>query len=318
MQAYTPITVSGPPVDAWFTACMLARFAPIESHDILVLEDPRSDDKTATFIARPEMARIHASLGLDVRRMDARPVQVWPAKAGRSIPFGPIGTPLKGAGFAALWCRARAELGETRGLDTFAALTPSGAYALDTRRYRDALRQIATTVGVRTVSEARGGLIRTGAIPEALAEDDSINIGAAALDLRLAASLRLLALEKTVRILIDCWPWRGADQAVSAREFNRQLAAAKHSIDDMQALLEPDGAHKEQSVTLRQRIDVWRAAARIAPIDDDLFRSAEWMMAMVAAGFVPDTSGRLAQRVSQAELKAHMDTCAQREVTHAV
>ncbi len=315
METPTSVTVMGSPVDVWFAACMLARFAPVQGDQIYVRECA-SAEQESRLIARPEMARVHASLGLDPRRCGAQAVQFWPAGADRSIPFGPIGAPYKSVGFAALWARARLELGEARDLADFASTQPSGAWSIDTSAYTEALKHIATNVGVRRVDEARGFRVMASPTKDAAPDTASVKVGAAALNVSLPQALHLSVLEKTIRVLIDCWSWCPADVQISAAEFARRIDSIRWSFEDMQALLN-DVPYSDMSAILRQRVAVWRETSRIAPFDDDAFRPTEWMAAMVAAGMTPTRSGRLAETVSLEVLKAHIDACACREANHA-
>ncbi len=312
-----PITVTGTPVEAWFTACMIARFAPVSPDQIHVHIQAHAEGDDPTLILRPELRRLHTSLGLDIRRLGAKPVPSWPAGQGQQIPFGKIGNPYNGVSFVSIWQRGMASLADIRPLTDYAAIEPNGAYAIDAPTYAEALHAIALRVGVTEAREAADTVIQTSPVAADQAVASPVLVGAASVPIRLRPALGLLALEQSVRAMIDCWSWRERDRLVCAREFERRMTALEKPLADMQSLLLDGAPYTDGKSLLDHRCALWRRTGRIAPIDDDPFQAQEWMAAMIYAGHVPEREERLARRLTMDEIQAHLQACAPREVANA-
>lgn len=309
-----PITIIGAPEEAWFAACLLARFAPVPAENIWVIIRADENADTETLIARPEMRRVHASLGLDLAKAGASVVCDWPAGQGRSIPFGVIGAPYRGVSFVSIWQRAKELRIEAGSLLDYA--TPAeGGFAISRSDYAGALRSIALRVGVRETKHTEGTEVCVSRDAEGSA--GTLKLGAAALPVILTSALSLLTLEKSVRAWIDCWPWTSDDVALCAAEFERRMQLIAAPLEDMQSLL-LDGPQGVIEGTLAQhRIALWRQLGRIAPIDHDLFQPQEWIAALTLSGVTPEKGERLAQSLTMEEIKAHLDAVRPREVVHA-
>lgn len=314
MARQDPVTIVGPPLDAWLTAAMLARFAPLAGAPLQVLETTPIAGDNEQVILRPEMVRTHVSIGLNPARLVARPVQAWTGPKGQSLPFKGFGQPLKGVSFVSIWLRAREELGEQRPLASFSAADDTRAFAIEAGRYAQALKAIATGVGVTRCEQASGHIVHSDS--DVAAANSASLIGAAAISLKPSMTMRLHALHQTVLALIECWPWRDSDRDLAAREYDRRVTAMRSSMSDMQSILWNDGQPNERSSNLRHRIAVWETVGRIAPMDDDPFQPQEWMAAFLHAGFVPRGAGRLAKSLTQAEISAHIQACAFKEVAN--
>lgn len=312
-----PITISGRPAESWLAACMLARFAPISTRQIRVCAVEDETGEQGTIVTRPELMRVHASLGLELSRTGATIAQVWTTPSGDEIPFGSIGAPYKGVGFVSLWQRARALKLEQRSLLDFAATQPQGAYTVERSAYAKALQAIALRVGVTGVSDIEGTLISVTPCGDLPAGQAGLAIGAAALPVRLGPALGLLALERSLRALIDCWSWRSSDRTVCEQEFQRRLSMIAKPLEDMQAVLLDRPQSAVEGSFLSHRIALWRQLGRIVPVDDDLFQPHEWMAAMIISGILPENGERLAQSLPIEEIKAHLEAHATREAVHA-
>ena len=314
MVQQDPVTIVGPPLDAWLTAAMLARFAPLAGTRLQVLETKPTAGANEQVILRPEMVRTHVSIGLNPARLVARPVQAWTGPQGQSLPFKGFGQPLKGVSFVAIWLRAREELGEQRPLASFSAADETGAYAIDAGRYAQALKAIATEVGVTRCEQASGHIVQSD--PNFVGSNSASPIGAAAIAVKPSMTMRLHALHQTVAALIECWPWRESDRDLAAQEYDRRLTSMRSSILDMQSILWSDDRPHERSTNLQHRIAVWETVGRIAPMDDDPFEPHEWMAAFLHAGFVPSGAGRLARSLTHTEISDHIQACAPKEVAN--
>ena len=314
MDQQDPVTIIGPPLDAWLTAVMLARFAPLAGTPLQVLETPSATGENEIVTLRPEMVRTHVSIGLDPKRIGAAPIQAWTGPRGQSLPFNSFGQPLKGVSFIAIWLRAREELGDTRPLESFAAARPSGAYAIEVGRYVQALKAIAMKVGVKLCANASERSIL--ADPNYTVAEPVRIVGAAAITLRPSATLRLQAVHHSVLTLIDCWSWRETDRELADAEYDRRLEAMRAPIQDMQTVLCDEAQLKDYSSDLQHRIAVWRDIGRVAPVDNDPFGSQEWMSAFLHAGVAPTNAGRLAQSLTQAEIADHLQACSPKEVAN--
>jgi len=311
------ITVTGSAAESWLAACMLARFAPISPNQIRVCVVAHETGDQGAIIARPEIKRVHASLGLDLSRIGASRVQAWVGPNGDRIPFGSIGSGYKGVSFVAIWQRARALKMEPRSLLDFAATQPLGAYSVERLAYANALRAIAINVGVTEVSDVEGTCISVTPGDDVGASGSGFQIGAAALPVKLEAALGLLVLERSVRALIECWPWTSVDRALCEQEFQRIMSMIARPLEDMQALVLDGPERVVNDSFLSHRIALWRQLGRVAPIDDDLFPPQEWMAAMLNAGLFPAGGERQAQSLSVEEIKAHLEACAPRETVNA-
>ena len=314
MIGRNPVTIVGPPLDAWLTATMLARFAPLAGTPLQVFETPPVVAETEIVIARPDMVRTHVSIGLNPKHIGGRPVQAWTGPDDQAIPFNSLGQPLKGASFISVWLRARDELGETRPLTRFASPNASGAFAFEAGRYSQALKAIATKVGVKPCTEVSGQVVQ--ADPDFVPDGPARLIGAAAMPLRASATLRLQAVHQTVLALIDCWPWRESDQDLSVKEYERRLASMSASMTDMQSVLWSRAATEDLPPRLQHRLAVWQSVGRIAPMDDDLFEPQEWIAAFSYSGAMPSRTGRLAKSLTEREIAAHIEACAPKDVVH--
>lgn len=314
MRDAGPITITGAPAEAWLAACLLARFAPMPAENIWVSIRADENADNETLIVRPEIRRVHASLGLDVRQAGASLVHHWPAGHGRSIPFGAIGVSYKGVSFVSIWQRAKTLNIEAGSLLEYA--TPAeGGFAISRSDYARALRSIALRVGVRETDYAQGTQVCVS--PGMEADEVALKLGAAALPIRLTSALTLLALEKSVRAWIDCWPWTPDDVALCAAEFERRMQLIAAPLEDMQSLL-LDGPQGVSEGSLAQhRIALWHQLGRIAPIDHDLFQPQEWIAALTLSGVAPEGGERLAHSLTVEEIKAHLDAVRPREVVHA-
>ena len=309
-----PITIFGARAEAWFAACLLARFAPMPAENIWVSVRADENADNETLIARPEMRRVHASLGLDVRQAGASLVHDWPAAHGRSIPFGAIGAPYRGVSFVSIWQRAKALNIEAGSLLDYAA-PAEGGFAISRSDYADAMRSVAVRVGVRETDNPKGTEVCVSRGAEGSA--DTLKLGAAALPVTLTSALSLLVLEKSVRAWIDCWPWTSDDVALCAAEFERRVQLIAAPLENMQSLL-LDGPQGVSEGSLAQhRIALWRQLGRIAPIDHDLFEPQEWIAALTLSGVAPEGGERLAQSLTVEEIKSHLDAVRPREVVHA-
>ena len=314
MAQQDPVTIVGSPLDAWLTAVMLARFAPLAGAKLQVLETSpvaRVDD---VVVLRPEMVRTNVSIGLDPKRLGAQPGQAWAGPHRQSLPFNSFGRPLKGVSFVAIWLRAREELGETRSLQSFVSAGQTGGCAIEVGRYVQALKTIATKVGVTPCTQASEHIVQ--ADPNLTEAQPDCSVGAAVMTLRPSTTLRLQAVHKSVLALIDCWSWRENDRDLAAREYDRRLQAMQASIEDMQALLWSDGRTDDYSSRLKHRVSVWQNVGRIAPVDDDQFTPQEWMAAFLSAELVPSAAGRLVHSLTLAEISDHVETCSPKEVAN--
>lgn len=308
------VTIVGPPEDAWLTATMLARFAPLTDARIQVLETQPVVDQHETVIARPEMVRTHVSIGLDPKSLGARRVQSWMGPSGQVIPFAPIGQVYKGVSFPAIHQRAQTELGETRSLIEFASTNASGAFAFEVGSYVRELKTIATSVGVTSCTQTEGQVLISD--PGLRGAETARSIGAAAMALKPSATSRLQALHQSVLAIIECWPWRESDLELSEKEYDRRVSGIGASLADMQILLWDGARAREASSRLSHRIAVWQSMGRVAPLDDDQFQAQEWIAAFLHAGITPRNSGRLARSLTHEEIVAHIDACAAKEVVN--
>lgn len=313
MRDAGPITITGAPAEAWFAACLLARFAPVPTEKISVSILADENAERETLIARPEMRRVHASLGLDLAKSGARLVHDWPAGHDRSIPFGAIGAPYRGVSFVSIWQRAKALNIEAGSLLDYVVPDEAG-FAISRSDYADALRSIALRVGVQETDHPEGTQVCVSR--DAEGNDDALKLGAAALPVTLTSALTLLALEKSVRAWIDCWPWTSADVDLCEAEFERRLELIARPLEDMQSLL-LDGPQGVSEASLPQhRIALWRQLGRIAPIDHDPFEPQEWIAALTLSGVTPEGGERLAQSLTIEQIKAHLDAVRPREAAH--
>ncbi|NQY15540.1 MAG: tryptophan 7-halogenase [Henriciella sp.] len=309
-----PVTIVGPPEDAWLTATMLARFASLSGARLQVLETPSTVKDHETVIARPEMVRTHVSVGLNPKSLGARPVQSWTGPSEQLMPLTPIGQVYKGVSFLAIHHRAQKELGETRPFTKFASSNASGAFAIEIGLYVRALKAIATKVGVSSCAEAEGHVLISD--PSFRGAEKSRVIGAAAMELKPSPTLRLQAVHQSVLALIECWTWRESDRGLSDKEYHRRLGGIVDSMTDMQTLLWEGDRASRASNRLQHRIEVWRNIGRIAPMDDDQFQAQEWMAALLQADIIPQNVGRLSRSLTHAEIAAHLDACATEELAN--
>ncbi|NQY97534.1 MAG: hypothetical protein HRT82_10270 [Henriciella sp.] len=313
MRDAGPITIIGAPAEAWFAACLLARFAPVPAEIIRVNVRGNENAENETLIARPQMRRVHSSLGLDLAKAGARLVCDWPAGQGRSISFGAIGAPYKGVSFVSIWQRAKALKIEAGSLLDYAV--PAQGFAISRSDYADALRSIALQVGVRETDRPEGTQVCVSR--DVGGNADTRKLGAAALPISLTSALTLLALERSVRAWIDCWPWTSDDVSVCAAEFERRLELITSPLEDMQSLLLEGPQGVSEGSLAQHRIALWRQLGRIAPIDHDLFEPQEWIAALMLSGVTPEGGERLAQSLTVEEIKAHLDAVRAREIAHA-
>jgi hypothetical protein len=230
------------------------------------------------------------------------------------MPLTPIGQVYKGVSFLAIHHRAQKELGEMRPFSKFASSKASGAFAIEIGPYVRALKAIATKVGVTASAQAEGQILISD--PSVRGAEKSRVIGAAAMELKPSPTLRLQAVHQSVLALIECWPWRDSDRDLSDNEYRRRLGGIGDSMTDMQTLLWEGDRASRASSRLQHRIEVWRNIGRIAPTDDDQFQTQEWMAAFLQSDIIPQNVGRLSRSLTHAEIAAHIEACAAKEVAN--
>ncbi|MEL6568429.1 MAG: hypothetical protein AAFQ22_08430 [Pseudomonadota bacterium] len=300
-----PITVIGDPANAWLTACAVARFLA-EPDTITVVETAPA--ASLQWVLRPDMEKLHRSLGLDIRQISGiEPVGVYEV-LGREIPLSPFGAPLQGVAFQHLWVRA-AEAGETRNLWAFNAKNSSaGLCRVGTESYVSALARIARGAGVKDGVEVNPEhlIINAGGGAETdAATGDEITLSQNDLGAPPKASLAAHRLHLGLKALIKCGL---GDTSVDPRRLalTRRLSSYDDHFDTFVALL---GPHPDTS---SHRAQSWRDLGRVIPVDDDPFTAAEWIAALLHAGVAPQNYHSLALRFTRDELLGHMDACAAR------
>ncbi|MEO0815675.1 MAG: hypothetical protein AAFX86_00065 [Pseudomonadota bacterium] len=300
-----PITVIGDPASAWLTACALARFLA-EPDSITVVETAPA--APLQWVLRPDMEKLHRSLGLDIRQIPGgEPVGVYEV-LGREIPLSPFGAPLQGVAFQHVWVRA-AEAGETHSLWAFNAKSSSaGLCRVGTASYASALERIARGAGVKDGVEVDPEhlIINAGSSPEAdAAKGAGIALSQNDFSAPATASLAAHRLHLGLKALIKCGL---GDTSVDPQRLalTRRLSSFDDHFDTFIALL---GPHPDTS---SHRAQSWRDLGRVIPVDDDPFTAAEWIAALLHAGVTPQNYHSLSLRFSRDELMGHMDACAAR------
>jgi len=304
------VVVMGDRARAWLAACTLARFL-VEPGDVGVV--PVSGEAGGEWVLRPEMEKLHRSLGLDVAALPgARPVGTYPVHR-RAIPLSGFGAPLDAVAFQHLWVRSRA-WGDTRDLWAFNRLdAESGLLSVGAGIYAEALEAIARTAGVQECPDAEGAelVVRVGASAPARGSDgDHLVLSFAAPGCASGGGLAPLRLHLSLKALIRHGLGQGS-ASPERRALQRRLSALDRHMETFCNLLgeAPDtGSH---------RAAAWRELGRILPVDGDPFTAPEWIAAMLYAGVVPEGYHRLADRFTRGEIEAHLEACVARRPQHA-
>jgi len=304
------VVVMGDPASAWLAACTLARFM-VEPGDVGVVPLPGEADQE--WILRPEMEKLHRSLGLDVAALPgARPVGTYPVH-GRAIPLSGFGAPLGAVAFQHLWVRSRS-WGETRDLWAFNPMDEgSGLLRVGAGSYAAALEAIARRAGVKDWPCAEGASLVVRVGPSAHACEpggEPLVLSSGAPQGASGGGLAPLRLHLALRALIRHGLGRGSTSP-ERRALQRRLSALDRNLETYCNLLgeAPDtGSH---------RAAAWRELGRILPVDDDPLTGPEWIAAMLHAGVAPEGYHRLADRFTQGEIEEHLEACVARRPQHA-
>lgn len=309
-----PVLVRGDPVSSWLTACAIARFTGVDPSQVSVRVEASHPSKSV--FVRPEMDRLHRSLGLDVSTLrGAQSAQGW--RAGpKLVSMSPFGASLSGASFQNLWSRARSH-GERRSLSEFQSRkTTPGTFFVPADAYGGALERIARRAGV---GDGNVECVEPATVIQTEPSDERSdltanrrNIGTAVLPIQGLGDLRAMALDLSIRALIATWP-RHRAQGLEQTEYERRLTCAAPVIADMRALVLGGG---DRSPSLNHRISVWRELGRITPVDDDPFTAAEWIGALLQAGHQPEGYPKLVEAIPLDTLRQHIDAHASCEVQH--
>ena len=308
------VYVQGDPVSAWLTASVIARFSGIDPRRIVVNESGAWG--ASTVLVRPETARLHQSIGLDIAAlMGSRKVGGWTSGADL-VPLSPFGAPLKSSSFQNVWARAQ-QNSDIEDLWSYNSMRPvTGMYELAWHEYAEVLKEIATSVGV---SSCNGGDCHPILIIDAreLSDDEAsggntIKVGAALVGGISIPDLKLYALDICLRALIANWPRNGVI-GPEVLEYHRRATQSLDLFGEMHALL--NGLF-ETRVSLKHRMNVWRELGRVVPVGGDPFTEQEWIGALLHAGFVPAGYPRTIDAISDAEIHAHLSRCAVQDFSH--
>lgn len=286
MSGRFAILVKGRGYAAPLAALTLARFAVADPARVCL--DVAGGEVTNLLVLRPDMAKLHHAIGLDLVRAGARPTAGWTAPNGAVMPFAsPKGE--GGAGFQHLATRAR-RAGLAYGP---APGTRSEGLIVRADAYEALLTQHAARVGVLvgTVPQ-EASLTVTASGPEGPAwRGDEARVGMAVLETGLLAVLGPHILHRTLMALVSCLS-DGAGEDVLRREYARRVSALRPCLRAMEALLVGGDA---ADTVHRKRL--WAASGHLVASDDDPFSAAEWAAALTAAAGEPHDHQRLADAV---------------------
>lgn len=298
------IAIIGNGVEAWLAASICARFMAAKPSDVHVhIQGETSLDGDLTI--RPDMARLHYALGLDLSNLNgAQATDVWMANGGYTIPLTPFGKPLGAVAFHHLLTR----IGQGDRLDraSLANDTPiCGAWRIATQTYAAALENIARQAGVSVGSTPIKSTLLVGFEKSDSAScwrENGLSLGWQMFGSNLPRGLRLHAIHTSLMTLVSHWPG-GEWLPVEQRALDNRITALKSCLIEMTGLLSGDlAAHPR----LAHRVDMWRTCGRLIPVDNDPFAASEWIAALTASLGPPQGYDRLADRFSLDEIFAHI------------
>lgn len=299
-----PIAIIGSGAEAWLAACICARFMAAKPSDVHV-QIKGQTSLGGDLTIRPDMARLHLALGLDLSKLnDPQATDVWRANGGHTISLTPYGKPLGAVSFHHLLTRA----GQGDRLANFALTNgapTSGAWQVPTQTYATALETIARQAGVSVgTPPLQSALLVDFEKPDSAScwRENSLSLGWEMFGSNLPLGLRLHAIHTSLMTLVSHWPG-GEWLPVEQRALDNRITALKPCLFEMTGLLRGDlAAHPR----LAHRIDMWRTCGRLIPVDNDPFAASEWIAALTAAAGPPQGYDRLADRFSLDEITAHI------------
>ncbi len=299
------VVIRGEPISAWLAACAVVRFAGLDAARVHV--QPHGAVSPDEVFVRPEMSRLHRSLGLNAAQLPgAKPAAAW-RFGGKQVPLSPFGAPLGGAAFVNVWSRARASE-DLSDLWAFNAMQPvAGCYRVPSGVYAQAVEGIARRAGVQACEPSSisdvGLVIEAGASERPVGEQAPCRkIGLTALACPELDELKLLSLDLCLRVLIATWPRRGGGGREEG-EYDRRIASITAVVQDMRGLV-VGGAPNRHALAHRRR--VWTELGRIVPVDDDPFISAEWIAALLHAGDEPVGYPLIVDAIPMDDVRRHV------------
>jgi len=324
------MTVKGPAIRVALVGAYLAR-RWLSSGQRLVLAPDPSDAHSPTLAVRPDHFRFHAELGLELETLvkEAEAGLLFaPSYSGASgpsrLPFLPVGGSVAGVEFQHYWLRAN---GKERQDDL---MSFSQSIALEEGDFRNAWDRLGQGVGgfgltLRTENYAAilfnlagqlgAEVVHSGEQPEesGLVIDCS---GTA----RPSWSGSLVTLYEAPAVPGIEWQVcvnaarrfvglcaSSSQSENEQREFTRLAAGEARRIDDMQELLTSADPHACTSPTLRRKVDVFEACARIPAEDFEVFTQSEWLAALWQVGLRPRRYDRMADRMPEAQLMSMIE-----------
>lgn len=314
------VGIIGNGVEAWLSACVLARFISNRPQDVIVFDEQKPDDATP-LTARPDMSRLHAAVGLEPETLlsDGQPVShaAWEATSGLRIPYGARLIALNDIPLSQIWARART-FGENRPLNDFLQPVQTHGYELPRQAYAAALESIAHRAGVST-GESAGDvdvdvwIVASSGEDELFGRSNVLSVGWSSLPHSLHPALQLHLLHKHLMALIKVWPCESFS-GVEISEFERQKAELMPCLIDMSKLLGNDTSYSD---IYQHRIDVWSVTGRIIRVEKDPFQPHEWMLALLSGDHEPEAFDRRVLHYDNEDIQAFLNEQVAKRAIHA-
>jgi len=308
------IVVQGPPLRAGVIGVYLANAGA----DVTIAVE--GDEPTGSVLLRPELDRFHAEIGLDPFKLPgASKALVMVARVPEgpiTLPFSPFGMANAGVDFHHYWKRANALRPQAELSDYSLALSlADNADRLDLARlplkvgtrlsrptYTTALLERAQQSGAKVANAfdpKEGDLIvdcsASGKPPLWLGHRLTV---ASDSDLEgIEPAICFNAAKRLLALSADC-EMNTAEQA----EYTRLAQLEVERIEDMRVLLASEDPQATKRPTLKRKVDLFAACARIPTEDFEVFSAPEWLAALIARGVRPRRYDRLANAMPEGNL----------------